>query len=81
MRVIVQAEALRRSEGHHYHHFIHELPTIDAVPVVRCKDCKWWNVEWKYNEDGECFCYNMHQWTVPQFYCAVAERRDVNATG
>lgn len=40
MRVIIQAEALRRSEGHHYHHFIHELPTIDAVEVVRCKDCK-----------------------------------------
>lgn len=21
---------------------IEEMPTIDAVPVVRCKDCKWW---------------------------------------
>ena len=20
-----------------------ELPTIDAVEVVRCRDCKWWN--------------------------------------
>lgn len=20
-------------------------PTIDAVPVVRCKDCKWWREE------------------------------------
>ncbi len=19
-----------------------EVPTIDAVPVVRCRDCKWW---------------------------------------
>lgn len=34
MRVIIQAEALRRSEGHYYHHFIQELPTINAVPVV-----------------------------------------------
>jgi len=33
MRVIVQTEALRRSEGGLYHHFIHELPTIDAEPV------------------------------------------------
>lgn len=40
MRVIIQEEALRRSEGHYYHHFIHELPTIDAVPVVRCRECK-----------------------------------------
>ena len=34
MRVIIQAEALRRSEKTHHHHFIHELPTIEAVPVV-----------------------------------------------
>ena len=34
MRVIIQEEALRRSEGHYYRHFIQELPTIDAVPVV-----------------------------------------------
>ena len=20
---------------------LYELPTVDAVPVVRCKDCKW----------------------------------------
>lgn len=23
--------------------FLEEAPTIDAVPVVRCKDCKWFN--------------------------------------
>lgn len=40
MRVIIQAEALRKSEGRDYHHFIHELPIIDAVPVVRCQECK-----------------------------------------
>ena len=21
---------------------IDEAPTVDAVPVVRCKECKWW---------------------------------------
>ena len=40
MRVILQDVALRKSEGQYYHAFIHELPTIDAVQVVRCKDCK-----------------------------------------
>ena len=24
---------------------IEDAPTIDAVPVVRCKDCKWWREE------------------------------------
>lgn len=40
MRVIIQAEALRRSEKTNHHQFIHELPTIEAVPVVRCRECK-----------------------------------------
>ena len=25
--------------------FIDTAPTIDAVPVVRCKDCRWWDKE------------------------------------
>jgi len=24
---------------------IDEQPTVDAVPVVRCKDCRWWDKE------------------------------------
>lgn len=24
---------------------LEDAPTIDAVPVVRCKDCKWWREE------------------------------------
>lgn len=23
-------------------------PTVDAVPVIRCKDCKYWNGSGKY---------------------------------
>lgn len=26
-------------------HEIDNAPTIDAVPVIRCKDCRWWNKE------------------------------------
>ena len=28
-------------------------PTIDAVPVVRCKDCKWWTKQEK-SIQGRC---------------------------
>src|SRR5574344_1113204 len=31
---------------------INNAPTIDAVPVVRCKDCCYWNR--KYTTVGEC---------------------------
>ena len=34
MRVIIQEEALRRSEKTHHHQFIHELPTTEAVLVL-----------------------------------------------
>lgn len=27
---------------------VNEQPTVDAVEVVRCKDCKYWNGEGKY---------------------------------
>lgn len=46
MRVIAQEVALQRSEGHHYHHFIHELPTFDAVPVVHGR--------WEYSSGSYC---------------------------
>lgn len=26
---------------------IEDAPTVDAVEVVRCKDCKWWWKEWE----------------------------------
>ena len=43
---------------------LNSLPTIDAVEIVRCKDCKHFNGidycfegERGYNSiDGECFC-------------------------
>lgn len=47
---------------------IDNAPTIDAVPVVRCKDCKYWQdnnggypheeCRWGKNEtpDGDDFC-------------------------
>lgn len=41
MRVIKQIEALRRANSPDKLLFVHTLPTIDAVEVVRCKDCKY----------------------------------------
>ena len=55
-------------------HHLDRQPTIDAVPVVRCKDCK-------YNEDGECVCSRMcisacaHFYTYPDDFCSYGERR------
>lgn len=45
-------------------------PTIDAVPVIRCKDCKWWR------EDSDRTC--KHFYTSPRVandFCSYAERK------
>lgn len=32
------------TDCNHVRDFLNALPTIDAVPVVRCKDCKYLNI-------------------------------------
>lgn len=32
-------------EGRSVQEVIDDTPTVDAVPVVRCKDCRWWDKE------------------------------------
>ncbi len=34
------------------------LPSVKDVPVVRCRECKYWETDWKPNHsiDGEHFC-------------------------
>lgn len=68
MRVIVQTEALRRSEGGLHHHYIHELPTIDAEPV---KHGRWngWHGD-KRMKNGEY--RHFHYYACDQCECRTA---------
>ena len=36
------------------HNAIDQAPTIDAVPVVRCKDCEYFGV----NDENVPYCFN-----------------------
>lgn len=49
-------------------------PTADAVPVVRCKDCKYWGEVGTVCRklDNVMFWYG----TDPTDFCSFAERRD-----
>ena len=55
---------------------IRELPTIDAVPVVRCKDCKHkrrYKFPPKYDEKDYC---EKHEKVVSETcFCSWGERR------
>ena len=63
---------------------IHTMyPTVDAVEVVRCKDCVWFNTT-GYEEDNEDkesglefgFCRAWSRETQACVFCSHGERRD-----
>lgn len=51
---------------------IEYAPTIDAVPVVRCKDCKHWERDVIFN-DGWC---RGKRHGNPEWFCADGERSE-----
>ena len=58
-------------------------PTIDAVPVVRCKDCKYYTANVFKNNGfnyGEChkLAIGLGVYTVDDWFCADGERRSDN---
>lgn len=54
---------------------IESIPAVDAVPVVRCRDCKWWGKD--STTDGyKRFCPNTGCCEEPDFYCADGERME-----
>lgn len=52
---------------------VNTLPPVDAVQVVRCKECKWWH-DW----NGECYG-NSNMWygvgLKADDFCSLGERR------
>lgn len=50
---------------------IDDMPTVDAIPVVRCKDCKWWKAE-----KEECIEWYDSPYAPADGYCFRAERKE-----
>ena len=50
---------------------INEAPTVDAVPVIRCKDCKWY----EFDEPHRCG-FGGHGLRGKSDYCSDAERKE-----
>lgn len=64
---------------------IADAPTIDAVPVVRCKDCKY-----HYWEQEPCHGNTVHYCKLPhmrgvevfkEFFCYYGKRKDGDSNG
>ncbi len=56
--------------------YVMDAPTIDAVPVVRCKDCKHYNTIGCSKGFG--WCENIDRGTSDNFYCANSKRLNKN---
>ena len=58
---------------------IDKLPTVDAVPVVRCRDCKNWH-KLESSLIGEIMCCTaqgcMNVQKEPDDFCSYGERKD-----
>lgn len=66
------------TEAHHIIKYV--VPTVDAVPIVRCKDCKWF----ADNNDGDwvgCWLFQTIQIIPedapkPDDFCSYGERKE-----
>lgn len=56
---------------------IDEAPAIDAVPVVRCKDCTYFSNA-KINTKGFLVCPASGMEITEDDYCSYGERKETN---
>ena len=63
-----------------YDHFIFHAPTIDAVPVVRCRECKHLNV--LNRKELYAYCTKTNTVFLPfeldtrEHFCSLGERKE-----
>lgn len=58
--------------------FIEEAPAVDAVEVVRCKDCKFYNNHALKDVvfDADACHWNADEQPDPDDFCSAGERRE-----
>ena len=86
---LIDADALSKLVGEPIEVFLRRLdlklpPTVDAVEVVRCKDCKWYEESIYPELRPTRFCYRLtnnkgvhigYNWDGNDF-CSYGERRE-----
>ena len=52
-------------------------PTVDAVPVIRCRECKWYHKTYTWNGNEHMVCVELSGvGRSENDYCSRAERKD-----
>lgn len=61
--------------------FINGMPSSDAIEVVRCADCKHWDIFDIHSticpDNRRCKGIIGKMYTAPDYYCAYGERKNV----
>ena len=52
---------------------VKDMPTVDAVPIVRCKDCREWSGGEDASGGGICSVWG---YTRADYFCLNGERSD-----
>jgi hypothetical protein len=60
---------------------VFNAPTIDAVPVVRCKDCKHWNKDALACDTLPWVDSSEHANWYADDFCSYGERKDGDGNG
>ena len=78
---IVRNQGIAHPNAYHLTNYatliLREAPTVDAVEVVRCKDCKHHH----YCEIHFCDALGMDCPDDSKFFCAYGERKDGDGNG
>lgn len=79
MSRLIDADALKRKfaeerGGLWAMYVVDSMPTVDAVPVVQCKDCRYYARDNDRPPRGKCLPLNIL--SVDDWYCADGERRE-----
>ena len=75
---IVRDQGIAHPNAHHLTNYatliLREAPTIDAVPVVRCRECKKHGLSVFYPD--RLFCLEHRRYVDPDGYCYLGERKE-----
>lgn len=84
---IVYEQATERPDAYYLFDYaaliLQEAPIVDAVEVVRCKDCKHWDSKtWFCDIHSKFECYGL-SWNMfsANDFCSYGERKDGDGNG
>ena len=76
---IVRNQGIAHPNAYHLTNYatliLREAPTVDAVEVVRCRECKQGEIDDPDFPD-EYYCHAGCGWNKGDFYCAYGERKE-----